>query len=81
MLSQEEWQEWKKQPMTEEWFRALKLLEREIKNNWSNSLFVGDTEYETLARNSNAIGRIQVLKLLQEMNAEDIKEVIDDSKE
>lgn len=74
MVLPEEWQEWKTHPMTVEWFKFLKALREEVKEEWANSLYVGDGPDETLQRNSYALGQVKLLDALDKATVEEITE-------
>jgi hypothetical protein len=66
--------------MTVEWFSFLNSLKEEIKNDWTNSAFVGASADETLQRNAAAIGAADLLKRLMEASFVEIEETIYDNK-
>ncbi len=81
MVSLEEWTEWKKHPMTVEWFKFLNSLKEEIKRDWANSLYVGASADETIQRNASAIGQVDLLSRLGEAKVEDVQETNADNRE
>lgn len=74
MVSPQEWQEWIKNPTTQEWFKFLTALREEIKEEWSSGVYVGAVGEETLQRNASAIGQVDLLKRLQEATVEEMTE-------
>lgn len=74
MVSPQEWQEWIKNPTTQEWFKFLSALREEIKEEWADSVYVGAVGEETLQRNASAIGQVDLLKRLQEATVEEMTE-------
>ena len=66
--------------MSVEWFSFLNSLKEEIKNDWTNSAFVGASADETLQRNAAAIGQADLLKRLLEASFVEIEETIYDNK-
>lgn len=74
MVSPQEWQEWIKNPTTQEWFKFLSALREEIKEEWADSVYVGASGDETLQRNAAAIGQSDLLKRLQEATVEEVTE-------
>lgn len=74
MVTASEWTEWIKNPTTQEWFKFLSALRDEIKEEWSDSVYVGASGDETLQRNASAIGQADLLKRLQEATVEEITE-------
>jgi hypothetical protein len=62
-----------------EWFKFLKALKEELKDDWCNSVYVGQGDYETIQRNSYAIGQAKLLEALMEATVEDATEKIYES--
>ena len=56
----------------------LKNLQEQIKNDWANSLFVGELGEETLQRNASALGQAMVLEKLMTLTYEEMIETMYD---
>jgi hypothetical protein len=67
--------------MTKEWFKFLSSLSVQVKNDWADSVFVGETADLTIQLNSHAIGKLDTLKQLTETTYEEVVETIYDSKQ
>jgi hypothetical protein len=81
MVSLEEWTEWKLHPMTQEWFKLLTALREQCKEDWAQSLYVGELEGESLQRNAGALGQVYVLTKLQHINYEEMVETLYDNRQ
>ena len=69
-----EWDNWKQDKVTKEWFKFLKILEEEVKDNWAAGNYVGGTSEETLQRNAAALGQVDLLSRLLIATVEEIEE-------
>lgn len=69
-----EWDEWRSHPVTQEFFRYLKKLREEVKEEWANSTYVGAYDGETIQRNAAAIGQVNLLQALIETRQEDLED-------
>ena len=65
--------------MTVEWFKFLDSLTKEIKSEWSDSVYVGATGDETLQRNASAIGQVSLIKRLLEAKVVEIDAQVKES--
>lgn len=81
MILPEEWREWKLHPVTVEWFKFLASEKSKVKEEWANSIFVGDSIDLTIQRNAHALGQIDMLKRLEEATVEEIEEDMYDNRE
>jgi len=70
--------EWYQDPITQTLVRGLKEAINSQKENWSAGAFTGPTEYETIQKNSQALGYIQALDLILEI-IEDIGGVLNNA--
>jgi hypothetical protein len=66
--------------MTVEWFKYLESLQKKLKDDWANSVFVGGTSDETVQRNAHAIGAVEILQVLNEVSFEEMEDTIYDNK-
>jgi hypothetical protein len=55
-------------------------LKEEIKKDWSDTLFIGETSDETVQRNAFALGQIDILSRLMEASVEQVVEISDNAK-
>jgi len=57
-----------------EWYKFLDSLKKELQEEWSKSIYVGETGDETLQRNAAAIGQVQLIDKLKEATVENVTE-------
>lgn len=69
-----EWKEWKANPQTSEFFQFLARLREEIKEDWAQSYYVGESDSETVQRNAAALGQVDLLGRLQYVTFESVEE-------
>ena len=72
-----EWQQWLQNPVTKEWFKYLKLRREKVKEEWASSVYVGSFD-ETVQRNAHALGEVELLQELYNLEFEDVLEIIDE---
>lgn len=75
-MTLEEFQEWKKHPASERFFKFLAKTREGIKEEWANSAFVGAEKEETLQRNAAALGQVRILEDLINATFEEIEEFL-----
>lgn len=61
-LTEGEWKEWKEIPATKFFFAYLRAKQQEMREAWEAGAFTGPGHFETVQRNSLAIGRAQCIK-------------------
>lgn len=65
MLLQEQrqtrYRQWRQNPDTEQFFKELHMMREEIKENWAQRSFIGDTPDEMYAKNASALGEVRIL--------------------
>jgi hypothetical protein len=81
VLTEIEFREWKTNPVTLEYFKFLEAVKKEVKEDWSNSLFVGENSDETVQRNAHALGEIHTLNKLLQVTENEIVEVLYENRE
>lgn len=67
-LSNEEWQAWKSHPTTKTVFAYFALKRREAEEAWARGAFTGPGHFETLQRNCLALGKVQCLMEIQDLD-------------
>ena len=78
IISPLEWQEWVQNPVTKEFFEFLNRSREKIKEEWALSIYTGASDVETLQRNAAAIGQVNLLKELVEIEFERLEESKDE---
>lgn len=67
---EEEFLGWKAMGVTQNLFRLLHLWEQGLKNQWAAGNFLRETSEESAIANAAAIGQLDVLHRLQELDYE-----------
>jgi hypothetical protein len=67
-------------PMTKEWLKFLSNLKEEVKQDWSDSVYIGISSDETVQRNAFALGQVDIITRLLEADVKQIAEVAEDAK-
>ena len=68
VVPKEEFQEWLQHPVTQAFRKYLSNNIRDFQEGWSNGAFTGATSDETIQLNSKAIGQIQILQNILEID-------------
>ena len=58
--SQEQWEAWLSQPLTQDFLRWVEKRKQELMVHWSNGLYLGEGHTETIIRNAGAAGECQM---------------------
>lgn len=77
-LTSPEWESWKQEPATKVWFEFLKKLIAVSKEEWTLGHFTSERGDATLQLNAEAIGRVNALKRLLDVDYEDLVEELSD---
>lgn len=61
-ISDEDRDEWRQHPVTQELLGHLRDAQQESKDAWADEVFTGESADECLAKNAKAIGGVNMLK-------------------
>lgn len=61
MITQDEFDTWKADPVTLAFFSYLKEKQEEVKNDWANHVFIRETSDMTVMENARALGVIEAI--------------------
>jgi hypothetical protein len=67
-LTQEEFLEWKSNPVTSKFFILLNNIRKDILDAWAEGMFTSTDSDGTVQLNSEAIGKVRALADLQEID-------------
>lgn len=67
-----DFEEWKNHPFTERYFSYLQLLVEAAQTDWAREHFVGDTLDQWALQNAKALGGVQALLGLLNLEMQDI---------
>ena len=73
-ITLEEWTEWKLQPVTVEFFKAIENRVEGIKDDWANGHFTVESVEGTKQLNAKALGNVEILLALLETSYEGVVE-------
>ena len=79
MVSQEEWDEWTQLETTKMFHRALREIRIQLLEDWAAGAFTGSNVDETVQQNSRALGKVQQLEDLMEIDYDTISRVLGQS--
>lgn len=68
-----EWQEWKRNPTTIEFFASLQALRESIKEDWVSGMYTAATSDGTVQLNAKALGQVQIIDRIMETSFEDVE--------
>lgn len=67
--------EWRYHPGTIEFLQELSKIKQDVLTSWQEGAFTGNSEYETIQKNSRALGKIQAI-----LDIEDYVQQIEEAK-
>lgn len=68
--SQEQWEAWSNQPLTQDFLRWVEKRKQELMVQWSNGQYLGDGHTETIIRNAGAVGECQMASRILNLDYE-----------
>ena len=76
--SAEEFQAWKLDPVTQEIYHLLRLWKKSLQEQWSRGVFQKETPQATAEANAAALGQIEILNKLIDLEPIDIEGALSD---
>lgn len=77
-IKEEEWAEWRQHPVTLALNKYLREVRVGLMEQWASKAFQGETRDEILTLNAAALGQIEHLDRLIELELKDFNEVLED---
>ena len=74
-ITQEEWEAWVNNPVTQEYHKALQQMLLDHKESWAQGDYTRSTLEETIQVNSEALGSVSILTQLINLGAEDYEDL------
>ena len=75
-MTREEYDEWREDPVTQEFFHHVQACKEDLMKRWSQGMFTSSSLDETVQLNSHAIGEATALSLILESTYEDYHEQV-----
>lgn len=77
-VTPEEFLEWKQHPVSRLMMKLLRIWEDSLKEQWAAGAFSGEDLESTSLANAAALGEVNILRRIQELDADQLSEVIGD---
>lgn len=75
-MMEEEWNEWKSQPQTKEFFRSLLYFREQFKDSWSEGMYTSADPQLTQNANMKMLGMLEAISDIADLNYETYSEWI-----
>lgn len=73
-VKEQEWEEWLRNPVTRAFRNCLRAQVEQAMRAWADGCFTTDTQAGTVQLNANALGRVQAVEGVLELDLEQLNE-------
>ena len=70
-MNKEEWDQWRHEPATKQFFRGLNSWREEFKEQWARGLYLSDNPQQTQNNAQKIMGMMEALETITELTFDD----------